>query len=238
MNNIDFSISNQRSGNSKTIPINECHEPLIALGPLRKRLSIIIEPIYFLQEVQGAISETFVRENLVSKLEQARKLLPNGFSFVVLDAWRSLSTQHALFDNYKNQILAENPDIDHDELLKRTSVYVSLPTADPFNPPPHNTGGAIDLTIADQNGNLLEMGTDFDDFTNKAQTAFFERDDISLTEQERMYRENRRLLLLAMTSVGFTNYNEEWWHFDYGDQLWASISGSQYARYGAIEPIK
>lgn len=238
MNNIDLSISNQRSGNSKTIPIHECNEPLIALSPLRKRLGIIIEPIYFLQEVHGAISESFVRESLVLKLEQARMLLPKGFSLVVLDAWRSLSTQHALFDKYKSQILSENPDIDHNELLKRTSVYVSLPSKDPLKPSPHNTGGSIDLTIADYNGNFLEMGTDFDDFTNKAQTAFFERDDASLTEKEKIYRENRRLLFSAMISVGFTNYPEEWWHFDYGNQAWASISGSQSALYGAIEPTK
>lgn len=230
--------SSRPSGNLKIIPINECNEPLIALNPLRKRLGIKIEPIYFLQELPGAISETFVRESLVSKLEQAGMELPKGFSFVVWDAWRSLSAQRALFERYKNQTLFENPDIDYDELLKRISVYVSFPSADPFQPPPHNTGGAIDLTIADRNGNLLEMGTGFDDFTNKAQTSFFEQEDAYLTNKEKTYRENRRLLFSAMISAGFTNYSEEWWHFDYGDQSWARISGSQYALYSAIEPTK
>ena len=230
--------SSRQSGNLKLIPINECNEPLIALNPLSTHLGIKIEPIYFLQGLPGATSEFFARESLVSKLKQARMLLPKGFSFVVWDAWRSLSTQHALFDKYKNQILSENPDIDHGELIQRTSVYVSLPSADPLRPSPHNTGGSIDLTIADHNGNLLEMGTDFDVFTNKAQTTFFERDDVSLTEKEKIYRDNRRLLFSAMISVGFTNYPEEWWHFDYGNQSWARTSGSQSALYSAIEPSK
>jgi len=238
MNNISVPIPNQQLGNWKIIPINECDEPLIALSPLRKRLGIEIEPVYFRQEVPGAIPESFVRESLVSKLERAKMLLPKGFNFIVWDAWRPLSAQQALFDKFKYQILSENPDIDNDDLLKRTSVYVSLPSADPLKPSPHNTGGAIDLTIADRNGDLLEMGTDFDDFTNKAKTTFFEQDDVGLTEKERIYRENRRLLFSVMVSAGFTNYPEEWWHFDYGDQFWASISNSQNALYSTIEPTK
>ena len=229
-------IPDQQLGDWKIIPINECHEPLVALSSLRKQSGIKIEPMYFHQKILGAISESFARESVISRLEQASTLLPKGFAFVVWDAWRPLSVQQILFDKFKSQILSESPDINRDELLNRTSVYVSLPSADPLKPSPHNTGGAIDLTIADQNGNLLEMGTDFDDFTKKAQTIFFEKEDDALQKNEIVYRENRRLLYAVMISVGFTNYPEEWWHFDYGDQFWASISGAQNALYSNIEP--
>jgi D-alanyl-D-alanine dipeptidase len=39
-----------------------------------------------------------------------------------------------------------------------------------------------------------------------------------------------------MTSVGFTNYVDEWWHFDFGDQNWAWMSGSDHAIHGKIAP--
>ena len=35
-----------------------------------------------------------------------------------------------------------------------------------------------------------------------------------------------------MAAQGFTNYEEEWWHFDYGDPSWARLTG-QPACYGA-----
>ena len=28
-----------------------------------------------------------------------------------------------------------------------------------------------------------------------------------------------------MEDAGFTNYEEEWWHFDYGNQNWALEKG-------------
>ncbi|MCG4287414.1 D-alanyl-D-alanine dipeptidase, partial [Lactobacillaceae bacterium KNUT 0156] len=50
------------------------------------------------------------------------------------------------------------------------------------------------------------------------------------------YRENRRLLYHVMTQAGFTNYIEEWWHFDYGNQNWATVSKRDFAVYGATKP--
>ena len=44
--------------------------------------------------------------------------------------------------------------------------------------------------------------------------------------------QNRRLLFNAMVDQGFTNYSEEWWHFDYGNQFWALINGV-HAIYGS-----
>ncbi|MEO1402022.1 MAG: D-alanyl-D-alanine dipeptidase, partial [Cyanobacteria bacterium J06635_1] len=38
--------------------------------------------------------------------------------------------------------------------------------------------------------------------------------------------------------AGFGQHPNEWWHFSYGDQLWAWLlrkSHPQAARYGAIE---
>jgi hypothetical protein len=34
-------------------------------------------------------------------------------------------------------------------------------------------------------------------------------------------------------NVGFTNYREEWWHFDYGNRFWAKLNGTD-SIYGAV----
>jgi D-ala-D-ala dipeptidase len=34
-------------------------------------------------------------------------------------------------------------------------------------------------------------------------------------------------------NVGFISYREEWWHFDYCDQVWAKLNGTD-SIYGAV----
>ncbi|MED4919243.1 M15 family metallopeptidase, partial [Geobacillus thermodenitrificans] len=46
-------------------------------------------------------------------------------------------------------------------------------------------------------------------------------------------KENRKLLKSIMEKAGFTNYDEEWWHYDYGNQNWALKTGNE-AIYGGV----
>ena len=39
-----------------------------------------------------------------------------------------------------------------------------------------------------------------------------------------------------MLAAGFVNYRHEWWHFDFGDQLWAVSTGAECAIYGRAKP--
>ena len=49
-------------------------------------------------------------------------------------------------------------------------------------------------------------------------------------------RTNRRLLYWVMTEAGFANNPTEWWHYSWGDQLWARLMGRPHAHYGACIP--
>jgi D-alanyl-D-alanine dipeptidase len=70
----------------------------------------------------------------------------------------------------------------------------------------HNLGLAIDLTLADaRSGTPLEMGTPFDTFSPAAHTANAE--GLALTNRHRLER--------LMNAEGFTNYDQEWWHYTY-----------------------
>jgi zinc D-Ala-D-Ala dipeptidase len=82
--------------------------------------------------------------------------------------------------------------------------------ADPKNGSRHNRGCAVDLSIYDRkSGKLLEMPTDFDDFTEKASPNYK-----GATE---LQTKNRELLRSVMEAEGFTVNKNEWWHFDHKD---------------------
>lgn len=70
----------------------------------------------------------------------------------------------------------------------------------------HCRGIAVDVTLANAQGEYLDMGTDFDEFTERAHA---ESSDISELE-----RTNRHILRQAMESVGFIQWPFEWWHYD------------------------
>jgi D-alanyl-D-alanine dipeptidase len=70
----------------------------------------------------------------------------------------------------------------------------------------HNMGVAVDLTLVDLvTGTEVPMGTEFDAFTQAAHTA----------NAEGRVAPYRQILVRAMESEGFTNYEQEWWHFSY-----------------------
>ncbi len=68
----------------------------------------------------------------------------------------------------------------------------------------HNMGVAVDLTLVSlETGTPLEMGTPFDTFSKAAHTA----------NATGTAAQNRQRLVAAMEAQGFSNYDQEWWHF-------------------------
>jgi D-alanyl-D-alanine dipeptidase len=81
------------------------------------------------------------------------------------------------------------------------------------------------------------MGSLFDDASTLAHTAYFEDADtdaaFSFSNEEA--RANRRLLYWLMREAGFASNPTEWWHFSYGDQMWAQATGTPQALYAGAE---
>ena len=89
------------------------------------------------------------------------------------------------------------------------------------------TGGAVDLSLCDKNGVDIDMGTKYQEHTPKTITRSKE------LNQSQKY--NRKTLLVAMRKAGFVNYPAEWWHFAYGDKMWAAYRNKKTALYDVVK---
>ena len=145
-----------------------------------------------------------------------------------------METQKAIFDLYWNILRDKYIEYSDIEITNLAKKYVAIPSKNISCPSPHSTGGSVDLSIINAEGNLIDTGTSFDDFTILSRTRFLEKketDCIQLTKAEKEQQANRRLLFGILRSVGFTNYYEEWWHYDYGNQFWGKLTNNK-AIYG------
>lgn len=217
------------------VEIKECGERLIPLSTLEPE-RILVRSQYFLNGIKGAAEECFVRDTVAKMLIKASKRLPGRYKLVIWDAWRPVEVQGAIFNMHIEKLKNFNPDFDKENLYRLAKRYVSLPSFDANKPSPHNTGGAVDSSIIDSSGNYLNMGTGFDDFSVKSNTRYYEElleRKRSLSDEDLLILNNRRLLFHTMAAVGFTNYRAEWWHYDYGNQFWGKSKGVN-AIYGKI----
>ena len=90
----------------------------------------------------------------------------------------------------------------------------------------HNYGLAVDITIADQHGNELDMGTHVDHLGPEANIDKEQQLVASgvITEQA---RNNRMLLRKVMAAGGWKPLRSEWWHFNLRSR---AIARSRYKR--------
>ena len=218
----------------KSIPIRECNEELISIKGIHNR--IIARPQYFINNIPGAIDDCYIRETVAKKLMSVVEQLPENLSLVVWDGWRPTEVQAALFTEYKARLKKSLYGKKEEDLDREVAKFVSVPSVNPLYPSPHLTGGAVDLSIANESS-YVPMGTGFDDFSPLSNTDHFEvlAKQRELTSEENEFLQNRRLLFHCMIDAGFTNFPNEWWHFDYGDQFWAYISKSNHAIYGKAQ---
>ncbi|MBI5079423.1 hypothetical protein HZB06_02000, partial [Candidatus Wolfebacteria bacterium] len=90
----------------------------------------------------------------------------------------------------------------------------------------HQTGGAVDVTLGDVDGKELFLGTEIHGFSDKTPI-----NSKNIAKNDKIKRE---ILCNAMMKAGFVNYPAEWWHYSFGDKLWAAYSRKKKAFYGPV----
>jgi D-alanyl-D-alanine dipeptidase len=144
-----------------------------------------------------SLSNVYLHPLAAEKLVKAQKYLKTlhpKHSLLVYDAARPMSVQRKMYKAVQNT---------------RYAAYVANPARTGL----HNYGMAVDLTLCDQYGKPLDMGTPFDFFGSAAginKEAELIRSGI-LTKQQVA---NRELLRKVMTHADFLTIRGEWWHFN------------------------
>ncbi len=171
-------------------------------------------------------SVKIIRKYIYEMLLKAKKHLPKGYNFVVYEAYRPLASQIALWDEIVAKESAKNPEmaIDSEEFITLCDKFVANPFRQGSG---HQSGAAIDVSLIDDTGNEYDMGGSVRGFED---TSEFDCADISYEAKK-----NRIILYNALSEVGFVNYPSEWWHYSFGDRLWAKLTGSKIAIFGKLD---
>jgi D-alanyl-D-alanine dipeptidase len=164
------------------------------------------------------------RVTVAEMLKRAQRLLPSGLHWQIVGAFRPFAIQKAMYQAARAELAAKHPDWDEELLTEYINVFSAPPIWD--TPPPHTTGGAVDLSIIDDNGERLDMVSPHEIGWDSAPTDV---DGLSPTA-----RSNRAMMVDILNEAGLTNFPGEWWHWSWGEPGWALRTGRTVALYGAV----
>ena len=144
----------------------------------------------FTGQVIYDFSDAYLRYGTVKKLAAVcNDLAELGLSLKIWDGFRPVSAQFKLWEVCPDPTFVANPE----------KGFSS-----------HSRGNTVDVTLVDRDGDALEVPSEFDDFSAKAN-----RDFSDCTETAAAHAQ---LLEVLMEKHGFYGYFDEWWHFYDNDQ--------------------
>ena len=210
------------------------NDPLVKIVSGEK---ILVEPCWMLeddwegQRYRDYIAEhpeynaVYVRSELAKRLQVAANALAAKYRLVIRAGHRPIEVQRRILIDCADDYKRDNPNVSDDEALEHARQFVSDPD---LTLPPHVCGAAVDVDVLNnETGQLLDFGSKLNDDTEK---SFLYYPD--LTEEQKA---NRLLLVSAMLDAGLASCMPEWWHFSYGDQVWAWFYGKESSLYSSID---
>jgi D-alanyl-D-alanine dipeptidase len=204
--------------NLDKIAIQENGEPFVDLR--------VACPCLVIQPLASGKRSLFARAAVARRLNEAQSFLKEsapGYQIVVVDAWRPMSQQRFWHNLFKLLFRVRHPFWPRFLVREAANKYVAAP--DSLAPPPHSTGGAVDVRLQGPDGKLVSMGPRTPD---ACRTAYSNLSPVQKQNRDRLYA--------ALEAAGFSNYEEEWWHWSYGDSGWALRTNQPCAFYGQQNP--
>lgn len=206
----------------KAIPVQGRGEPLVDL--LKDFLQLAFDQTRA-NVRSDAKSISFLHRTPAYMLVSAQENLPKGIKLLIKECHRPVSLQAKYWNDYSDKMKLQHQDWSEQQINSECSKFVAPPDV-----APHSTGGAVDLTLTNEEGIWLDMGTGFNaSLIETANATYTEANNISETA-----RTNRQMLVQAMVSAGFVNYPTEWWHWSYGDKYWAFCKQQKYALFSSV----
>ncbi len=204
-----------------TIIIKEDHSPLISLK--ESGFNLMFEP---------SIKKDYkylVREAVFEKIGRISRLLDKQDKVLIIrSVWRSFEHQKLLRRNRAKIIKDEHPDKSLKDINKIVSYFIASEEESM-----HSTGGAVDALIYDlKNDCVMDFGNNDGLNLELNKTCYPFHPDITSKAKE-----NRKLLMGLFEKEDMISDPKEYWHFDYGNVIWAIGKGEKYAKYGIIKKL-
>ena len=202
----------------ETIPIKENNSLLISLKECG--FSLIFEP---------SIKKDYrylVREAVVEKIGRISKQLnKENKALIIRSGWRSFKHHQLLWDNFYDFLRNQHPNRELNEIREMVANFIALEEESM-----HSTGGAVDALIYDlKNDSIMDFGTNNGYKIDLIKKSYPYHPDISP-----IAKKNRKLLINLFEKEDFVCDLREYWHFDYGNVVWALEKKEKYAIYGII----
>ena len=167
----------------------------------------------------------YVRSELAVRLRAAAASLDDDYTLVVRAGHRPLEVQKRILIECADDYAKDNPNTSDKEALEHARIFVSDPD---IKLPPHVCGAAVDIELMNTStGELLDFGSKINDDNDKSSLYYSD-----LTEEQ---ANNRQILVKAMLDADFASYMPEWWHFSYGDQVWAWFYDKEKSLYSPLD---
>ena len=154
-------------------------------------------------------------------LRAAEEVSKKGYRLHIFQTYRSPDAQIERRKELYEQLRQSHPDDSEADILRLLNVSIAGVGGG------HQTGGAVDLGLCAPDGRELDMGTNYLEHNHQTATRCK-----ALSEEQ---KKNRLMLLRAMQRAGFVNYPAEWWHFSYGDKMWAAYCNKKTAVYDVVK---
>lgn len=230
----------------QAIPIHDCGEPLQPI-PVDRLAIAKPHPYIVLGAPYGDRSPYWLRSGVLTALLQAQAHLDQerpGWKIQIFDAYRPVAVQQFMVDYTFRQLLEQQgwsettiPEAQRSLIRQQVYQFWAPPSPDLATPPPHSTGAALDVTLVNDQGEVVNMGSPIDEVSPRSFPNHFATSEQSIEQQ---WHSDRCYLNQLMSQAGFRRHPNEWWHFSLGDQYWAWLERQATgqvticARYGGI----
>ena len=230
---LERSRSTERIDFSKYQSTNK-NDPLLMI---KSTSNIVVEPNWTLEnDWEGKryldyIAEhpdykgVYLRSEVAKRLQAAAENLGSKYKLIVRAGHRPVEVQKRILVECAEDYKKGHPEVSEKEALEHARYFVSDPDT---TLPPHVCAAAVDVDVMyTETGELLDFGSKINDDTAQSFIYYPQLSDNQ--------KNNRQILLRAMLNADFASCMPEWWHFSYGDQVWAWFYDEELSLYSPVD---
>lgn len=206
-------------------------------------------PNWVLGVIDDLLPTVWLRQSLAERLaainyemqrcDELAHLFGGKVELFIEEGLRPMTLQKRLYEEvYPDFIRKQHPKMSEEQVKRERDELIASPAKKGESPAPHATGAAIDISLRFAQPQLgfalrakLPLSVHRFHTEKEAYPDFYEHKK-KMTTHELLLQRNRRIVYWLMRGAlmhedsQFVVNPTEWWHWSYGDQMWAVLSNA------------